>query len=141
LIELPPYLCPDCVAAIGRFARAGSRGSNEIWRSPPANTPRPVSPKPEHGYSVDEVFADFKADLDKVVALSDCETHLDLAIAYREMGLSSDALLEAAIALEHGSASLGKRAVEALRLLFDQQQLKLGLAETITRLRDALFPE
>jgi len=51
-------------------------------------------------YSVDEVFAEFKKGLAKVVRPEDVNTHYDLGIAYREMGLIDDAIGEFTIALE-----------------------------------------
>ena len=51
-------------------------------------------------YSVDEVFAEFKKGLAKVVRPEDVDTHYDLGIAYREMGLIDDAIGEFTIARE-----------------------------------------
>ncbi|RKG77808.1 tetratricopeptide repeat protein [Corallococcus exercitus] len=45
-------------------------------------------------YSVDEVFAEFKKGLAKVVKPEDVDTHYDLGIAYKEMGLLDDAVHE-----------------------------------------------
>ena len=57
-------------------------------------------------YSVEEVFAEFKKGLAKVVKPEDVDTHYDLGIAYREMGLIDDALNEFAVARE---GCLGKK--------------------------------
>ncbi|WNG20093.1 tetratricopeptide repeat protein [Cystobacter fuscus] len=57
-------------------------------------------------YSVEEVFAEFKKGLAKVVKPEDVDTHYDLGIAYREMGLIDDALHEFAVARE---GCLGKK--------------------------------
>src|SRR5262249_40074605 len=51
-------------------------------------------------YSVDEVFAEFKKGLEKVVRPEDVDTHYDLGIAYREMGLLDDAIGEFTVARE-----------------------------------------
>ncbi|MFP2912016.1 hypothetical protein ACLESD_44740, partial [Pyxidicoccus sp. 3LFB2] len=45
-------------------------------------------------YSVEEVFSEFKKGLAKVVKPEDVDTHYDLGIAYKEMGLLDDALHE-----------------------------------------------
>ena len=45
-------------------------------------------------YSVDEVFSEFKKGLEKVVKPEDVDTHYDLGIAYKEMGLIDDAIGE-----------------------------------------------
>jgi len=45
-------------------------------------------------YSVEEVFSEFKKGLAKVVKPEDVDTHYDLGIAYKEMGLLDDAITE-----------------------------------------------
>ncbi len=45
-------------------------------------------------YSVEEVFSEFKKGLQKVVKPEDVDTHYDLGIAYKEMGLVDDAIGE-----------------------------------------------
>ena len=62
----------------------------------------PAAPAVEEDfqYSVEEVFAEFKKGLAKVVKPEDVDTHYDLGIAYREMGLIDDALQEFAVARE-----------------------------------------
>ncbi|WP_342375739.1 tetratricopeptide repeat protein [Myxococcus stipitatus] len=49
-------------------------------------------------YSVEEVFSEFKKSLAKVVKPEDVDTHYDLGIAYKEMGLLDDALHEFEVA-------------------------------------------
>ncbi|HEY0095723.1 MAG TPA: hypothetical protein VGB96_15440, partial [Archangium sp.] len=69
---------------------------------------QPAAPAVEEDfqYSVEEVFAEFKKGLAKVVKPEDVDTHYDLGIAYREMGLIDDALHEFAVARE---GCLGKK--------------------------------
>jgi len=43
---------------------------------------------------VEEVFAKFKEGVEKQVAADDSQTHYDLAVAYKEMGLIDDAIRE-----------------------------------------------
>jgi len=45
-------------------------------------------------YSVEEVFSAFKKGLEQVVRPEDVDTHYDLGIAYKEMGLLDDAISE-----------------------------------------------
>ena len=52
----------------------------------------PRVPEDEFQYSVDDVFSEFKKGLQQVVQGGDVETHYDLGIAYKEMGLLDDAL-------------------------------------------------
>lgn len=52
----------------------------------------PEASEGDFQYSVDEVFSEFKKGLEKVVKPSDVDTHYDLGIAYKEMGLVDDAI-------------------------------------------------
>ena len=99
------------------------------------------SAESEFEYSVEEVYADFKAGLAAVLKPEDVETHLDLAIAYGEMGLLDDARAEAAIALEHGATSLRTRAAEAVAILLHPDGLTQTRADALASLRIALFPD
>jgi len=60
----------------------------------------PSLPADEFQYSVDDVFSEFKKGLKQVVQGGDVETHYDLGIAYKEMGLMDDALSEFRQALQ-----------------------------------------
>jgi len=55
----------------------------------PAAAAEPVA---DLQYSVEEVFSEFKKGLERVVQRSDVDTHYDLGIAYKEMGLLEDAV-------------------------------------------------
>jgi len=55
-------------------------------------------PVQEFQYSVDDVLAEFKKGVSQTVSAEDTETHYDLGIAYKEMGLLSDAIAEFEIA-------------------------------------------
>ncbi|CAM3097282.1 tetratricopeptide repeat protein [Corallococcus sp. ZKHCc1 1396] len=66
-------------------------------------------------YSVDEVFAEFKKGLAKVVKPEDVDTHYDLGIAYKEMGLLDDAVHEFEVARQ---GSMGtKRELDCLTMI------------------------
>lgn len=60
----------------------------------------------EYQVSVEEVFAEFKKGLEKVVKPEDVDTHYDLGVAYKEMGLIDDAVGEFSIARK---GCIGKR--------------------------------
>ena len=79
----------------------------------------------------DDVFEDFKRGVAAAVRPEDVETHLDLGVAYREMGLSSDAMEEFRLALQHAR---GDQIAKVLQEVFDTSTCELG------QLRDALFP-
>jgi tetratricopeptide (TPR) repeat protein len=55
-------------------------------------------PEPESEDSVDDVFASFKEHVKDAVEVGDFQTHYDLGIAYKEMGLTDAALDEFRIA-------------------------------------------
>ena len=60
----------------------------------------PAPPKPEEfQYSVADVFDQFKKGVAETVKAEDSETHYDLGIAYKEMGLLDDAVREFEVAL------------------------------------------
>lgn len=58
----------------------------------------PSGGEDDYQVSVEEVFAEFKKGLEKVVKPEDVDTHYDLGIAYKEMGLMDDAISEFTIA-------------------------------------------
>jgi len=77
--------------------------------------PAPEPAAEDFQYSVEEVFAEFKKGLAKVVKPEDVDTHYDLGIAYREMGLVDDALHEFSVARE---GCMGKkREVDCLTMI------------------------
>jgi tetratricopeptide (TPR) repeat protein len=59
----------------------------------------PPLPADEFQYSVEDVFSQFKKGVEQTVTAEDADTHYDLGIAYREMGLLDDALHEFEVAL------------------------------------------
>ncbi|MCA9666980.1 MAG: tetratricopeptide repeat protein, partial [Myxococcales bacterium] len=63
--------------------------------------PVPPLPGTNEGadYSVEDVFNEFKRGVDNQVSDEDSDTHYDLGIAYREMGLLDDAIAEFKVAM------------------------------------------
>ncbi len=53
---------------------------------------------PSSQIDVETVFAQFKQEVGRQVSIEDCDTHYDLGIAYKEMGLYDDAVAEFKIA-------------------------------------------
>ncbi len=95
---------------------------------------RREEPRPARGagddyqVSVDEVFAEFKKGLEKVVKPEDVDTHYDLGIAYKEMGLIDDAIGEFTVARK---GCLGKRKeIDCLTMIgllqLDEGRLRRG---------------
>jgi len=66
----------------------------------------PAAAPEERQVSVEEVFTEFKKGLARVVKPEDVDTHYDLGIAYKEMGLLEDALSEFNVARQ---GCVGKR--------------------------------
>ncbi len=88
------------------------------------------------GDSFAAVFREFKKGVSKTLSEGDHETHYDLGIAYREMGLLDDALGEFRIACESPT-----RRVDCLQMMA-QCLLELGKAEEAAeQLRQALASE
>jgi tetratricopeptide (TPR) repeat protein len=87
-------------------------------------------------YSVEEVFAEFKKGLAKVVKPEDVDTHYDLGIAYKEMGLVDDAIGEFTVARQ---GCLGtKREVECLTMVGMLQVMQGDAASAVTTFKEAL---
>jgi len=100
----------------------------------------PVTAAPEDfQYSVEEVFAEFKKGLEKVVKPEDVDTHYDLGIAYKEMGLVDDAIGEFTVARQ-GCAGT-KREVECLTMVGMLQVMKGDAAAAVTTFKEALASE
>lgn len=118
--------CPTCVAAIGRFATSDldSPGFQEV-----------VDELVEHA---PEMFGELPRILQMQPQLPplDAETHLDLSVAYREMGLPGLALREAAAALQSVSQLPRRRALTALRFLLDRRQLQFPVDELLMVVRE-----
>ncbi len=135
--------CTNCLKAIGRFVSNGP-GRTGLWpalEAEPANhTPLRIQvdePVADRVLDLREVFVDLTQRLDGAVA--DAETHIDLAIAYCEMGLIGDALMEAAVALVRENHVSRPPAREALSLVLDRRHLRVGVDETLVALRRAFF--
>ncbi|HET6922990.1 MAG TPA: tetratricopeptide repeat protein, partial [Anaeromyxobacteraceae bacterium] len=65
-------------------------------------------------YSVEDVFSQFKKGVAETVKPEDTETHYDLGIAYKEMGLLDDAIHEFEVALTGHSK---KKEVDCLSMI------------------------
>lgn len=73
-------------------------------------------------------------ELAEIASPDEVDTHLDLAIAYREMGLLADAFAEYALVLEHAR---GAQLARALNSLLGKGSPFKG---DVAALRDALYP-
>jgi hypothetical protein len=85
---------------------------------------------------VEEVFSEFKKGLERVVQRSDVDTHYDLGIAYKEMGLLDDGLRMLEVARQ-GCQGLPKE-VDCLTMVALLQGMKADWPRAVAAYRDAL---
>ena len=98
-------------------------------------TPPPSTAADEFQYSVEDVFNQFKKGVEKTVRPEDSETHYDLGIAYKEMGLLDDAVHEFEVALAGKSR---KKEVDCLSMIGLCRGLKGEHDEAVKAYRRAL---
>jgi tetratricopeptide (TPR) repeat protein len=99
----------------------------------------PEEPAPAGGdfqYSVEEVFSEFKKGLERVVPSNDVDTHYDLGIAYKEMGLLDDAVQVFEVARQ-GSQGQPKE-LDCLTMIGLLQGMRGDLPKAVAAFRDAL---
>src|ERR1700682_5830397 len=82
-----------------------------------------------------EVLGEFRAKLRQTVRPEDVQTHYDLGIAYKEMGLIEEAIGEFEQALEYGG---GTRAVDCISMLGTCEMERSRPADAIERFRRGL---
>jgi tetratricopeptide (TPR) repeat protein len=87
-------------------------------------------------YSVEEVFSEFKKGLAKVVKPEDVDTHYDLGIAYKEMGLLDDALHEFEVARQ-GCAGT-KRELDCITMMGMLQLLRGDAGAAVDAFREGM---
>jgi hypothetical protein len=150
-------VCKECAKRIAMLVfRASSHVVAGIWSvtgSPPGAHQRPVPPASYDPQEVERLFAEFMRGVEKQLAPQDMQAHLDLAVAFCEMGLHGDALREAAVTLQAALAmnrresetpkdryvmNDGKMVDAALKVLLTAPLLK---EEGLRVLRSALHSE
>ncbi len=85
-----PELDSGLAAEVSEGVNGGTNGANKDV----------LSEELEASFSVVDVFKDFKTNATEQVNNEDSDTHYDLGIAYREMGLMDDAICEFKIAMQ-----------------------------------------
>ena len=102
----------------------------------------PSAPAPgddDFQYSVEEVFSEFKKGLAKVVKPEDVDTHYDLGIAYKEMGLIDDAIGEFEVARQ---GCVGKKKeIDCLTMTGLLQSMKGDMQGAVVSYQTALTNE
>jgi len=109
--------------------------ARELAEELDGSTPPPSTATDEFQYSVEDVFNQFKKGVEKTVRPEDSETHYDLGIAYKEMGLLDDAIHEFEVALAGRSR---KKEVDCLSMIGLCRGLKGEHAEAVQAFRRAL---
>jgi pilus assembly protein FimV len=98
-----------------------------------------AAPADDYQVSVEEVFAEFKKGLEKVVKPEDVDTHYDLGVAYKEMGLVDDAVTEFAVARK---GCVGKRKeLDCLSMIGLLHQIRGDYAGSVEAFIQALATE
>ena len=154
-------LCMPCLSMLGHFMRTGPHAVVEsLWRARPFElAKRALSDLVDDEITrmrrlartddpnVESWVRTFKAGFAATASppeaagqAIDAAHHLDQALAYLAMGVTDDAINEAALALT-AVDQLGARAHEAAEVALDPGMLKLGLDATLLTLRAALFPD
>jgi tetratricopeptide (TPR) repeat protein len=93
-------------------------------------------PAADYQVSVDEVFSEFKKGLEKVVKPEDVDTHYDLGIAYKEMGLIDDAIGEFEVARK--GAAGNRKEVDCLSMAATLYLMKGEFSAAVDALKAAL---
>jgi pilus assembly protein FimV len=101
--------------------------------------PAPAAAEDDFQYSVEEVFAEFKKGLEKVVKPEDVDTHYDLGIAYKEMGLFDDAVGEFNVARQ-GCAGT-KRELDCITMMGMLHGMRGDPAEAVKVFKEGLATE
>ena len=138
-LETVLIVYPDHAAALalmGRLAELeGAPGSGELEGSIDLETASEVrlsATSDDFQYSAEDVLAEFKKGLEKVVGPHEVETHYDLGIAYKEMGLVDEAIREFEIARQ--ACINDKREIDCLSMIALLKQQKgepLGAVEPL----------
>ncbi|WP_338864204.1 tetratricopeptide repeat protein [Myxococcus stipitatus] len=100
------------------------------------DTAAAVPAEEDFQYSVEEVFSEFKKSLAKVVKPEDVDTHYDLGIAYKEMGLLDDALHEFEVARQ-GSVGT-KRELDCVTMMGMLHLLRGDASAAVETFREGL---
>ncbi|MBS2016361.1 MAG: hypothetical protein JST00_25985 [Deltaproteobacteria bacterium] len=126
------HVCDRCRRLIGELA---SLADEEIWNTN-CSIPSPTSEGFESACSppLESSLSSFKAKVAQLIPKEDAWSHVHLAEAYREMGLSGDAVREVGLVLE-SMHPIPTVIASALQLVLTPPLLKgNGLAVLMRRL-------
>lgn len=131
-------VCRACVRTLVRVV-VDDRWRKRLWQVDPIETQSRGVASQQHATEFwEEISREWLAvPLDSIEPSA--ETRVDLAVAYREMGLLEAALEQAATALADPELA-DHRATEAIRLLLESAALRLSVDETLSTIRTEYFP-
>jgi hypothetical protein len=120
-------VCERCARSIAFLAREAEHADlSEVWSlvAPPKGPAQSTSASRSEP-DAEKVFADLERGLETTISPNDGQAHLDLAVAYSEMGLHVDALREAAIAA-FATGGNGETTSAALKALLTRPLMRAG---------------
>lgn len=127
-------VCWSCAKRIATLAMQSEAGNlADIWSSVAPPLERAAAPVVRGEIDVERVFDTFKEGVAKQISADDVDSHTHLAEAYREMGMYSDAVREAAVAVTAARAPLS--AARPLGFLLTPPLLR---SDGLERLRERL---
>jgi hypothetical protein len=128
------FVCQECSTLIGDVAwEDQASGVSNIWVvTGPASRPDLADKPPPQPIDVEESSRSFEAALASGISGYDAMPHADLAHAYAEMGLASDALRKAAIVLDRKTSVSPSAARVALGVVLAPSLLKAGGLERLS---------
>ena len=133
---------PPAVAAVGDEGKdafdLAAELAEEIDELAETEPPAPLGGD-DYQVSVEEVFSEFKKGLQKIVKPEDVDTHYDLGIAYKEMGLVDDAIAEFAVAKQGCPGK--KKELDCLTMIGLLHMQKGSAREAIDAFKEALTSE
>jgi tetratricopeptide (TPR) repeat protein len=120
----------------GLSTEGGFDLASELAKEDFGNLSLDGAPQDDFQYSVEDVFEEFKKGVQKVVRPEDVDTHYDLGIAYKEMGLIDDAIGE----FEQASAAAAGRSkeVDCLTMIAMCQTSRAYYADAVAAFKRAL---
>ncbi len=106
VVDHSARICPACVIRVGRAILSTNPAVvAQLWPASPPIREGSREGLPRAEVDVDELLEAFKVGVAKQISADDAQHHFDLAVVYDEMGLTADAIREAATTLRARASS------------------------------------